>query len=282
MDKVKFDVKTNPQYWICDATESNLLGVSDDARIKLAEAWSKPKVRIPDDVASYRFINYLTSTGLLDDRRETTGKGWRKFSYVECIYLNIVIALRKFGVKASSIMPIYEVFSKQYNDPGQTIYMGLEWLDILITVHCGTEMELLISDNGQVSIFDPAMMSTFGASATEGTLRISMSAIINKLRRANKMSEIEIKHSFGDLPLGNAELDTIVEMRGLKQGEEALHIRRTADGTILDKDKIEDVDSGFAQMINSLVEEDYASVDAVKRNGKVVKVKKTVTKLYKD
>jgi hypothetical protein len=282
MDNTQFNIRTNPRYWISDSTELNLVGVSKDARIKLAEAWSKPKVRIPDDVASYRFINYLTSTGLLDDRRETTGKGWRRFSYVECVYLNIVIALRKFGVKASSITPIYEVFAKQYDNPDQAVYMGLEWLDILITVHCGTEMELLISDDGQVSIFDPAMMSTLGASATEGTLRISISAVINKIRRANKMPEIVVKHNFGNLPLKTAELDTIIEMRNLKQGEEALHIRRTNNGTIIDRDKVEDINSEFARKISSLVEEDYASVDAVKRNGKVVNVKKTVTKLYKD
>src|SRR5690606_12792088 len=97
---------------IGDATEVGLVSLSIETRQKAAEQWSNPRVRIPDKVASYRFVNYLTETGLLDDRRENAGKGWRKFSYAECIYLNIVVALRNFGVKAEHLEPIYKLFSQ--------------------------------------------------------------------------------------------------------------------------------------------------------------------------
>jgi len=271
------------QTLISDGTEANLVGVPEEPRQKLAKSWSKALVRIPDEVASYRFINYLTSTGLLDDRREVAGKGWRKFSYVECLYLNIVVALRKFGVKAEHIKPIYELFSRPYDDQKRARYMGLDWLDVLIAVHCGTEFELLVQEDGQVLLLDPPMMYLFGTNATEGSLRISLSAIVNKLRISNGMQQVKINRNFGKLPLRKAEMDTITAMRDLKHGQEALRVRRTSSGGILlDKDKVEDVSGAFAEQLSSLIDENFMTVQAIKRDGKVVNVKKTTQTLYND
>lgn len=270
------------QLLISDATELKLLGVSEKQRMDLAEAWSLPRVGIQNDSATYRFINYLTSTGLLDDRRETTGKGWRKFSYVECIYINIVVALRKFGVKIEAIKPIYELFSQPYDNPKRSIYLGLSWLDVLITVHAGEEMELLIEEDGQVLVCDPQTMRLFGIGATEGSLRVSLSTMINQLRAANGLELIEIKHSFGDFPLSKAELDAIIGMRNLKHSQDMLHIKRTTNGILIDKDKVEEASEELTSKVNALIEEDFSSVRADKRQGKVVNVKKTTQTLYKD
>jgi DNA-binding transcriptional MerR regulator len=270
------------QLLISDATELKLLGVSEKQRMDLAKAWSLPRVGIQNDSATYRFINYLTSTGLLDDRRETTGKGWRKFSYVECIYINIVVALRKFGVKIEAIKPIYELFSQPYDNPKRSIYSGLSWLDILIVVHAGEEMELLIEEDGQVLVCDPQTMRLFGTGATEGCLRVSLSSMVNQLRTANGMQPIEIKHSYSDLTLNNAEIDTIIEMRDLKHGQEMLRIRRTANSTLIEKDTIEEVSDELTNKVNALLKEDFSSVRADKRQGKVVNVKKTIRTLYND
>lgn len=269
--------------FISDSTELNLLGVSNESRQKLAESWSKPKVRIPDEVASYRFVNYLTNTGLLDDRREVAGKGWRKFSYVECIYLNIVVSLRKFGVKSEHIKPIYRLFSEPYDKPNQVKYMGLDWLDILIAVHCGTEFELVIQENGAALILDPPMMRLLGTTATEGSLRISISSIVNKIRLANKLPLVTIRNTFGDLPLSDAETSTVLNMRSLREGQERMNIKRTNKGMFVEQEKIIDTDDdNFADTISELMKDDFAEVQAVKRNGKVVNVKQTKSELFKN
>ncbi len=275
--------KSRVQTFISDSTELNLLGVPDETRKSIAESWSKPLVRAPEGAASYRFINYLTSTGLLDDRREVTGKGWRKFSYVECIYLNIVVALRKFGVKSEHIKPIYEMFSTPYDDPKKAGYMGLDWLDVLIAVHCGTEFELVVQEDSQVFLLDPPFMQLLGTDATQGSLRISLSAVVNKLRATNGMPPVKINSFFGKLPLKMAELDTVLAIRNLRHGQEALHIKRTsAGGTLLEQEKIEDVSGDFAEQLGRILDEDFMTVQAIKRDGKVVNVKKTGQTLYKD
>jgi DNA-binding transcriptional MerR regulator len=277
-------LKTTPNYrlLISDATELKLLEVPEELRAKLAEAWSLPQAGIKNNGATYRFINYLTSTGLLDDRRETTGKGWRKFSYSECIYLNIVVALRKFGVKIEAIKPVYKLFSQQYDNPKRARCLDLRWLDLLITVHAGIEMELIIQEDGQVLVCDPQMMSIFGTDATKGCLRVSLSTMVNQLRVASGKEPIEIKRSFGDLPLNNAEIDAVIGMRDLKQGQDMLHIKRTANGTLIEKDKIEEASDELTKRVNALIAEDFSSVRADKRQGKVVNVKKTTQTLYND
>jgi hypothetical protein len=274
--------KRSYHLYISDVTEMKLLSLSDKQRAELAKAWSLPKAGVQNNKATYRFINYLTSTGLLDDRREATGKGWRKFSYVECIYLNIVIALRKFGVKAEAIKPVHDLFSQSYDEPDQAMYLGLNWLDVLIAVHGGDEMELIIQEDGQVLVCDPQMMTLFGTGASEGSLRISLSTMVNQLRVANGKQPIEVKHSFGDLPLSNAETNAVIGIRDLKQGQDMLHIKKTHKGTLIEKDKVETATDELTDKVNALLKEDYSSVRADKRQGKVVNVKKTTQTLYND
>jgi hypothetical protein len=275
-----------PLFWISDVTELNLLDVEDDKREKLAKFFATSRIRPPQEGgATYRFINYLTETGLLDDRRDTTGVGWRQFSFIEIVYINTVIALRKFGVKADAIKPIYNFFSKQY-DPAKenhTIY-GLMWLEVMVAIACGCEIELLVDSEGKVMILDPQYMSIFGTEATEGTLRISLSTMVNQARKQFGLSEIEMTSHFGKLPLSEAETSTILGMRDLREGQERINIKRTKDGKLhVGQEKIIDADDGnFAEKIAELMKDDFTEVQFVKRNGKVVNVRQTKSELFKN
>ena len=267
---------------ISDVSEMRLLSVPDDKRQKVAEFWAKPLVRMPKEGgATYRFINYLTETGLLDDRRDTSGVGWRNFSFVELVYINTVMALRKFGIKNETIQKVHEVFALPY-DPERTGYMGLAWVDVLVYISCGGEMELLVQNDGEVIICDPQTMHLFGKGATEGMLRISLSTMVNQARKTFGLDAVKITSSFGELPLTESETDTVLEMRNLQKNQEALHIRRTKNGVLVEKEKV-DSDSEFAKKLTALMEEHgvpFGSVNAISRDGRVVNVKKTETQRF--
>lgn len=274
-----------PLFWFSDTTELNLLGVENDKREMLAKFFTTPRIRPPQtDGANYRFINYLSSTGLLDDRRDEAGKEWRNFSFVEIVYINIVIALRKFGVKADAIKPIFNFFSKQY-DPtkGNHTYGGLMWLEVMMAIACGCEIELLADDNGKVMILDPQWMNIYGTQATEGTIRISLSSMVNQARKQFGLSEIKMTSHFGKLPLSEAETCTVLNMRELIEGQERINIRRTKSGLFVEQEKTVDVnDDNFDQKISEIMKDDFAKFQAVKRNGKVVNVKQTKSELFKN
>jgi hypothetical protein len=265
-----------PLFWISDVTELNLLGVEDKMREKLAKIWSAPRMRSPQEGgANYRFINYLSTTGLLDDRRDTAGKGWRAFSFVEIVYINTVIALRKYGVKADSIKPIYKFFSTPYDKTKENhTYGGLMWLEAMIAVACGCEIELIVDSDGTVMLLDPQYMSIFGTGATKGTLRISLSTMVNQTRKQFGMNAIEMTSHFGKLPLDNSEVDTVLKMRNLNE-HDTLKIRRLKKKqTLIDLEISVPRDDTIAEQLSSFLDE-YGELTIAKEGGKVVSLKKS-------
>lgn len=57
---------------------------------------------------SYRVINHWDEKGILPGDFALSGEGWRKFSFVEIVWLRIVVELRKFGLPLETISRIKE------------------------------------------------------------------------------------------------------------------------------------------------------------------------------
>lgn len=280
-DKKQKRISTWHRFMISDVSEMRLLSVDDEKRRKVAEIWARPMVRMPKEGgATYRFINYLTETGLLDDRRDTAGVGWRKFSFVEIVYINTVIALRKFGVKSDTIKQVYDYFSEPY-DPDRTGYMGTLWLELLIYINCGGEMELLVHDDGSVVICDPQTMHLFGTNTTSGTLRISLSAMVNEARKTYGMDEVEITSSFGDLPLNNSEVTTVLEMRAMEDADTLTVRRKKNQQTLVQVERTLPRDDDIAKQLASIMDE-FGELTVASEGGKVVSLKKSKKTVVKN
>lgn len=283
-----FIMKTNlvsrtekAEIYFSDSSEINLINVDDDLRKKLGSNWSLGLARIKNNDVTYRFVNYLTTTGLLSDNREKNGSGWRKLSYVDCIYLELVLALRKLGVKVDIIKYLYNTFSERYT-PEHAIYMGLDWLDILITVHCGVEMEVIIDvDSSQPLICDTPMMVLFGTRKTNGQIRVSLSAMVNNVRQRNKMTPIAIRQSFGQSGLSNDEFEAVMGVRHLENND-TLTIRRRKNGMHFERIKQEKMNEDLMEQLSSLVGEEFGSISAQTEGGKVVSVKRSIKKVIRD
>ena len=61
---------------------------------------------------SYRWLNYWDNNGLLLTDNSDFGK-WRKFSYEEFIWLELLRELREFGISAKQIIPIREQLAQR-------------------------------------------------------------------------------------------------------------------------------------------------------------------------
>lgn len=264
-------------------TARNLALVSLETRKKLAKVWTEPKIGLKNGSATYRFINYLDETGLLPDSRNGSKAGWRRFSIRDYIYLDIVMALRKFNVKAEQIRPVFEVFSQPYNNDDDAKNGKSDWLDIMISVTAGDEIELII-DEGLGTVFcDPLSATIFATDTTEGMLRVSISKIMNKFRKANNLKEIEVKKSFGDIGLflSKSEMNAILDIRSMNE-KDVLTLVKKKKGLLSTLESDADIDENIAEKINSIIPEEYASVSAVKRDKEVVNLKTSTTNLYED
>jgi hypothetical protein len=265
---------------ITDPTERKLLSASDEVRKKLGFYWSKPSARMSDNNATYRFVNYLDQSGLLNDNRTKNSPGWRSFSYVDCIYLELVLAMREFGVKTDTIHYFYKLFSQQYSDE-KAEYLGILWLDILMCVHCGIEMEVIINSDAtnNPQVVDPLGMVLFGIGATGGQIRISLSTMVNNVRERNGMSPIEIKMFFGEMPLSEDEIEAVVNMHAMKPDDKSkLVISKKKTGTLIEKKYTETINENIDKRLSSLVDEEFGSINAQVEGGKVVRVQKTAKK----
>lgn len=264
-------------------TARNLALVPFETRKKLAKIWTEPKIGLRNESATYRFINYLDETGLLSDSRDGSKVGWRKFSIRDYIYLDIVVALRKFNVKAEQIRPVFEVFSQPYSDDNDAKNGKSDWLDILISVSAGDEIELIIDEELGTVFYDPRAANLFATRPTEGMLRVSISKIMNKFRKANNLEEIEIKKSFGDigLYLSKSEINAILDIRSMSE-KDVLTLVKKKKGLLSTLESDADIDENTAEKINSIIPEEYASVSAIKRDKEVVNLKTSTTNLYED
>lgn len=88
----------------------------------IGETINKPQLTVNDLGLSYRTINYWDNNNLLLGTRKND-KGWRKFSFIDFIWINIVQSLREFGfsadaihkIKALCIQPVPEEVLKTVN-----------------------------------------------------------------------------------------------------------------------------------------------------------------------
>ena len=241
---------------------------------KLTE-WSELNYKISDLGLSYRDASYLKETNLLIRKGPEFG-GWQKLSYVECIYVLTVMALKSFGVKTSLILPFADgVLNDFYNG-------GWKWFFPIFGIHvCGIEMELFFSASGYCNLLGSELAVRHYEGFEDGEIRIRLSSIVNKLRKRVGLDPVKLDKKLSLLPLGRDETAVIHEMRDLHPGRGTVNIRKTPDGdTLVTGERQEDVSSELAKQIGSLVDESYGSVEIKKRDDKLVAIKKTKITKY--
>ena len=92
---------------------------------------------------SSRSINYYESIGLIKDPRSDDKKGWRKFTYVEAVYLLIVRELRHYGIDTDFIKTFYDSFIKNDDE---------FFTNALLLAHLGYKITIVIEPNKTESI----------------------------------------------------------------------------------------------------------------------------------
>lgn len=77
------------------------------------EILNKKRYKLSDERLSSRVLNHWHEIGVLDDDRPD-GKGWRKFSISEMMWISIIKTLRSFGMDMKSVKRVGE-YLKSYN-----------------------------------------------------------------------------------------------------------------------------------------------------------------------
>ena len=91
---------------------------------KANRLFNEREYTVGDTDLSYRVINHWDKNNLLPDGVKST-KGWRKFSFIELVWLKLVTHLRNFGFSLKKISEIKKQVMA-YNETND-VYPVLEW-----------------------------------------------------------------------------------------------------------------------------------------------------------
>ena len=269
---------------------AQVISSQDDLYDKLYESFNTPILRASDLDANYRFLNYLEEVGLIKDERIEKGTGWRKYSLTDFLYILIIIELRKYGLKAEVIKPFADLFLTSENKVAHNSIMA---------VLGGVEMTLVFQSDGTCAVLDPAHTSfykrqiLFGLvpERKSGELQFNLSYFVNQVLESIGKKTVEIKFSYDTTmdaqlikgSLSHAEVHAVLEMRGLSE-KDKLIAQRTSSGTevLFNVERSEPTDDEFAQRLAEMIGEDFGELNAVKRGGKMMSLKKRKTTRIKD
>lgn len=137
------------------------------------------RVNSPTDEVQSRTLNHWEKEGVLDDVRES-GKGWRKYSALEIIWMNVVLELRGFNYSHAKIRKAkasLEEFSDKVNSsmPMLEVYIALALMN-------PSRVYLLVLQDGETLIGTEKEILTakqFGGVGNH--ISIDLDAIINKV-----------------------------------------------------------------------------------------------------
>jgi len=108
------------------------------------------KYKIGDEAISSRVLKHWHDTEILEDNRPK-GKGWRRFSFTEVVWISIVLQLRNFGLDLKKIKKVKD-YLNTYNSSENQSQCPL--LDFYIA-YCMTStmpVKLLVFDTGETLI----------------------------------------------------------------------------------------------------------------------------------
>ncbi len=84
--------------------ESYWIGYTQSIAGRKVSWWiNEKKFTAKETDISYRTLNHWSEIGLIDDEREE-GKGWRKFSILDVVWIHVISALRNFGFSMEQLL----------------------------------------------------------------------------------------------------------------------------------------------------------------------------------
>lgn len=116
-------------------------------KLEMKDVLNEKKYRLSDEEISSRVVNHWQKFELItDDRPE--GKGWRKFSMSEIIWISIMVKLRNFGVELDKIKRVKK-YLDLFNSPESQSKCPLLDFYILLALSADMPVKLIVFDSGE-------------------------------------------------------------------------------------------------------------------------------------
>jgi len=154
---------------------SDYLSTKDKTGISLK--LNEKAFSLSKDDFSYRIINHWEKNDLLTNSRET-GKGWRKYSIMDKVWLYIVKDMRNFGISLTMIQLVKK--SITLKSKSRVIFPLLEYYVSLALT--GKPVFLIVFENGQASpVIEKEYQANREYSSVNNHLQINLNNLLQKV-----------------------------------------------------------------------------------------------------
>lgn len=221
---------------------------------------NEPKYSIADESISSRVLSHWHDAGIIEDTRPE-GKGWRKFSFSEVVWISIILKLRKFGLDLKRIKSVKQ-YLDIFNTKGGASRCPL--LDFYIA-HCMTStmpIKLLVFESGDALIgrqvaIDVANQFDF---IQEDYISIDLAKLINK-----RFSGKNIETDYLDYSLTKIEKEVKKGIHFDKVNTLSIKVNQKEE-FLLSKEHIRDNQNEIKKLINKIGE--YYEETSIKTGNK--------------
>ena len=181
-----------------DWFDLNFFGEFVHSGISIKKQFNLQNLKVDDKRLSSRILNHWYETGIITDNRPN-GKGWKKFSFSELVWVHIIFKLRTFGLDLKRIKLVKDHIDK-YNSIDKTSNCPLLDFYMLVAIYSTTPVKLIVFESGQAEIvrqidIDIANQLEF---ISEDFISIDINKLLNKLLAKKNLKADYL--SYSDIP----------------------------------------------------------------------------------
>jgi DNA-binding transcriptional MerR regulator len=150
----------------------------------LTNMFNEKTHKFDNSQASYRLINYWEKAGLLDDQRPE-GKGWRKYSMMDVLWIETLSQLRMFGYPLEKLNTLKQNLKKIQIEGWGNEMPVLEVYFIQAYIYCDL-VDLLVMADGTFCLTTSAEYLTLlqkGVLATTSHLKVNLNSVATAVTR---------------------------------------------------------------------------------------------------
>ena len=218
--------------------------------------------------ANSRLLNHWESEGVIIDNR-TDGRGWRKFSAIDLVWMQIVLYMREFNISLGTLKTIREnLMSKEVFGKGSE-FSTMPMLELYVrqTLVSPKNFEFVFTPEGLVDLGTlEEVQRTIKGGHHPNLIRIDLTSIVQKVSN-KKLHELSKKVA----SLSDSEFELLQLIRSGKYVELNL---KTSDGTIK-QIKARELISGQSNLNALMKDHEFQDIQFTVRHGKKAGLSRT-------
>ncbi|MDC0449060.1 hypothetical protein OAL67_00430 [bacterium] len=259
-------------FWVPESEEINLLIAKD--RIDFDNIINTKRFTVRDSSLTYRQANSMAEDNMLPDEKDR-GKGWRKFSFKELVYIELVLELKKFGIKHAQLKSVWDSFFKKYKDikEDEPAYCEIISDDVIAYVMGHIDILLTITADGEVDFLHPVFF-TMMYTKDKPFIFVSMSDIVNRIFKRTGKPEFSPKATLYSVNhvLTDKEENIINILRKGKYKSIKISIKDGQADVLHAEKPNENSNLSIEEVVSKIENGKYQKVSVTKRDGKIVNI----------